>query len=314
MKKPKKLEKSGVPGDARKAYGSRPTNRARRGRADMQRIREAIADVLEAEHPATVRQVFYQLVSRGAIAKTEAEYKATVVRLLTDMRLAGEVPFDWISDNTRWMRKPRTFSSVEQALRRTAETYRRSLWDRQAVYVEIWLEKDALAGVLYQITELWDVPLMVTRGYASLSYLHGAAEAIGAQGKPAYIYYFGDHDPSGVDIPRTVEARLREFAPAADIHFERVAVTEQQIRELSLPTRPTKKTDSRSKNFVGESVEVDAIPPTELRRLVDACIVRHVGEQALEVNRVAEESERAILLRMTEALTQRVEMPDGCLG
>jgi hypothetical protein len=270
----------------------------------MQRIREAIADVLAAEQPMTVRQVFYQLVSRGAIAKTEEEYKGTVVRLLGEMRLDGEIPFGWISDNTRWMRKPRTYSSVEQALRRTAETYRRSLWDRQPVYVEIWLEKDALAGVLYHVTQTWDVPLMVTRGYASLSYLHGAAEAIAAEGKPAFIYYFGDWDPSGLDITRQVESRLRQFAPEADIHFERVAVTERQIHDLSLPTRPTKGTDSRSKNFAGASVEVDAIPPGELRLLVDRCIVQHVGEQALEVNRVAEQSEREILTQMAEALAR----------
>jgi hypothetical protein len=92
-------------------------------------------------------------------------------------------------------------------------------------YVEIWLEKDALSGVLYPVTSEWDVPLMVTRGYSSLSFLHEAAEAITDQGKPAYIYYFGGHDPSGRDITRATEAGLREFAPAAEIHFKRIAVT-----------------------------------------------------------------------------------------
>jgi hypothetical protein len=167
----------------------------------------------------TVRQTFYLLVSLAVIAKTEAEYKHTVVRLLTEMRRAREIPFGWIADNTRWMQKPQTFGSLEAALRHTARHYRRAVWQEQPVYVEIWLEKDALAGVLYEVTDEWGVPLMVTRGYPSVTYLHEAAEAITAQRKSAHIYYFGDHDPSGIDIPRKVEAGLREFAPHAEIHF-----------------------------------------------------------------------------------------------
>jgi hypothetical protein len=279
---------------------SRPTKR--RTRAEVGAIRQALYDTLAGDNPMTVRQVFYQLVSRGVIAKTEAEYKATVVRLLGLMRRDGDISFGWIADNTRWMRKPRTYSSVEQALRRTAEAYRRSLWDNQDVYVEVWLEKDALAGVLYQVTEEWDVPLMVTRGYPSLSYLYEAAEAIGAKGKPACLYYFGDYDPSGLDITRAVEQGLREFAPGADITFARVAVTAAQIENMGLPTRPTKTTDSRSKGFQGESVEVDAIPPASLRDLVSGCITRHIDDYALGVTQVAEDSEREILTRVYEQL------------
>lgn len=107
------------------------------------------------------------------------------------------------------------------------------------------------------------------------------AIAIASQGKPAFLYYLGDHDPSGIDIPRAVSAGLREFAPEADIRFKRIAVTEKQIAEFSLPTRPTKKTDSRSKSFDGESVEVDAIPAAELRRIVRKCIERHVDKNML---------------------------------
>ena len=104
----------------------------------MSRIRAAIWETLKSYHPMTVRQTFYQLTTQSVIAKTEAEYKTTVVRLLVEMRLAGDIPFDWIADNTRWMRKPRTFSSMEAALQNTARTYRRAPWDNQDVYVEIW--------------------------------------------------------------------------------------------------------------------------------------------------------------------------------
>jgi hypothetical protein len=265
----------------------------------MDSIRQALYELLAASNPMTVRQVFYRMTSAGHIDKTENEYNNTVVRLLVQMRRAGDIPFGWISDNTRWMRKPRTFSSAEDALRLTAETYRRALWDNQDVYVEVWTEKDAMAGVILEVTREWDVPLMVSRGFSSISYLHSAAENILAQGKPAYLYYFGDHDPSGVQIDRKIEKGLREFAPDAEIHFERVAVRPEQIEEWGLPTRPTKKEgNGHAKGFEGESVEVDAIPPDHLQGLVRDCIVQHVDEYQLQVLQAAEASERDIMTRL----------------
>jgi hypothetical protein len=280
-------------------YASRPIRRSRRSKQEMDLIRGAMFELLRREHPMTNRQVFYRLVSAGVIAKTEAEYKGTVTRLLSEMRLAGHIPFGWISDNTRWMRKPPTYTGVGAFLEQAARTYRRSLWDQSPDYVEIWIEKDALAGVVYDITAPFDVPLMVTRGYASLSFLHEAAEAIGNRGQPAHIYFFGDYDPSGVDIARTTEMRLRQFAPITPIMFERVAVTEEQITGWDLPTRPTKKTDRRAKNFSTESVELDAIPPDQLRTLVDTCIRRHIDERQLNWLQVIEREERDLLLRMS---------------
>jgi hypothetical protein len=276
-------------------YRPSPIKRSRRTRAEIDVIRDAIYSVLAEDYPMTVRQVFYRLVSRGSIAKTEAEYKQTVCRLLTEMRRDGSIPWGWITDFTRTMRKPRTFSGLEHAVQATAEHYRRALWYDLDIRVEVWLEKDALAGVLYQETSRYDVPLMVTRGYPSLSFLHGAGEEIEEDGKPTFIYYFGDHDPSGVDIPRKVEAGLREFAPTTEIHFERVAVTPEQIERLGLPTRPTKATDSRSRTFDGESVEVDAILPRTLRALCRRCIEGHLTENVLRAHRAAEESERQLL-------------------
>ena len=165
-------------------YGARPISRkGRRSKVEIEFIKTAIARVLSDENPMTVRQVFYRLVSLGVIEKTENEYKSTVCRLLTDMRRGGDVPYRWIADNTRWMRKPATYSNLEQAIQETAQFYRRRLWDDQEVYVEIWLEKDALSGVLYPITAKYDVPLMVTRGYPSLSFLHSAAEGHSRRGQ-----------------------------------------------------------------------------------------------------------------------------------
>ncbi len=286
----------------RQSYGASPIKRKkRRTKAEMQVIREAIYALLADDHPMSVRQVYYRLVSAGVIAKTEAEYQ-TVCRLLSIMRRAGAIPYGWLADATRWQRKPRTHRSLTTWLQRTARTYRQAIWCDQDVYVEIWLEKEALAGVLLPVTSEWDVPLMVTRGYPSLSYLHSAGEAIARENKPCYLYYLGDHDPSGVDIPRKVEADLREFAPDAEIHFERVAVLPEQIEEWGLQTRPTKKTDTRAKNFKGESVEVDAIPPDDLRRIVRECIEQHIDGDMLKHTRGVEAAERHTLQTIIDNL------------
>jgi hypothetical protein len=277
------------------ANGTSTTRRRRRTQAEMYNLRAELLSIVELNEPMTVRQVFYQAVTAGLVDKTETQYRSTVARLLAEMRRDGELPWEWIADNTRWQRKPKTYRDLNVYLDEAKRFYRRALWADQDAYVEIWLEKDALAGVLYSVTAEWDVPLMVTRGYPSISFLYSAAEAIADQGRPCFLYYFGDYDPSGVDIPRTVEASIREFAPEADLTFQRVAVNPDQIAEMNLPTRPTKASDSRSRRFKGESVEVDAIPPQALRDLAHSCIVQHIDQDALRATEAAEESERDIL-------------------
>ena len=276
-------------------YPASSIKRKRRTKAELDSLKQSMLDIIAENYPMTVRQLFYQMVSRQLIPKTEKEYDNTVGRLATQMRRSGELPYSWLADNTRWMRKPQSHNSLEGFLNEQQTLYRRDLWQDQNAYVEIWLEKDALAGVLMEATRYWDVPLMVCRGYASVSFLHSAAETIRDVNKPTFLYYFGDCDPSGRDIPRAVERSLREMAPGADITFEVVAVTDQQIIDYSLPTRPTKSTDSRSKNFTGESVEVDAIPPKELIRICRQCIEQHVDDEMLDRHSNIERLERQTL-------------------
>ena len=272
--------------------------RRRRTPAEMDHIRHRLTEIVERDAPTTCRSVFYQAVTEGLIEKTERQYKGTVVRLLGQLRREGAILFRSITDGTRLRRKPLTHDSLEDALWYTKQTYRRALWADQDAYVEVWSEKDAIAGVLHRVTHQWDVPLLVCKGYPSLTYLHSAAEEIDAQGKPAYLYYFGDHDPSGIDISRRVEEELRNFAPDAEIYFERIAVTPEQIETLGLPTRPTKQSDSRAKGFEGESVEVDAIPTAELRKLVERCIAQHVDSDVLDTTLRIEEAERETLANL----------------
>ena len=273
-----------------RSYKASRIKRIRATKAEVEARREALLNIIADGRPMTVRQVFYQATVHGLVEKAETGY-SKVQTDLTVMRRAGDLPYDWLADNTRWQRKPRTFDSVEDALKATAKFYRKALWNDANCYVEIWLEKDALAGVVYPVTGTFDVPLM------------GAAEYISELTVPTFIYHLGDFDPSGVNAGEKIEATLREMAPDADITFRRLAVTPEQIVEWNLPTRPTKKSDTRSKNFGEISVELDAIEPNRLRRLVQQAIKQHLPKRQFKVLKAAEESERAIIGRLVRIAT-----------
>jgi hypothetical protein len=275
--------------------------RHRATKAEVEGRRDHLLDIISKMKPMTVRQLFYQATVRNIVEKSEAGY-TKVQTDLVQMRRAGVLPYAWLTDNTRWQRKPCTFSSVQQALNETARFYRKALWDDADAYVELWLEKDALAGVVYPITELYDVPLMVARGYASLSFLHTAAEYIRTLNVPAYIYHLGDFDPSGVNAGEKIEQTLKEMAPDADIIFERLAVTPQQIKTWNLPSRPTKVSDCRAKGFGEISVELDAIEPDLLRTLVAASIEDHLPADQFKTLKAAEESERTLIRQLVNGL------------
>ena len=266
--------------------------------------RDALYAIIEAGQPMTVRQVFYQATVHGIVEKEESGYRKVQVDLVL-MRRAGALPYDWLTDNTRWQRKPETFDGVADALRNTAQFYRKAMWAEMDSYVEIWLEKDALSGVIYPVTSMYDAPLMVARGYASLSFLYEAADDIRTIDKPTY-YHFGDYDPSGVNAAEKIEQTLRELAPDAEIHFQRMAVTPLQIQRWSLPTRPTKQSDTRSKNFGAVSVELDAIEPNRLRELVRGVIEQHLPAEQFEVLKAAEESERQLLTALVRKASKGV--------
>lgn len=279
----------------------------RRTKAEMEAIRQAIEDTLREHRPMTVRQVFYRMAVKDVVPKQKKRGYNTVQRLLAEMRRSGRIPFNWIVDSSRMVRKPTTFDSAEDALRRTAQTYRRDLWSSTDAHVQMWLEKEALAGVLCETTEKWDVPLWVNRGYSSITYLHNGADEINRAieaGNTVYVYNFGDHDPSGVNAWDKLQEDLSEWVEhPAKVRFERIAVTWKQIREWDLPSRMTKKSDPRSKNFEGRSVELDAIPPDRLKALVERCVTRHVSERQMQKIRQIEEQEEKTLQRFADQLS-----------
>lgn len=168
---------------------------------------EFLINIVADIAPCTVRQVFYQAMVRDIVEKTEAGY-GKVQRMLAQLRRDGFIGWDDIVDNTRFMRKPRTWSSLKSAVDRTAATYRKALWDETDSYVEIWVEKDALTGVIFPVTSKYDVPLMPARGYSSLTFLHSAAEDMEDEDRPCHVYHLGDWDPSGQDAARHAPATL----------------------------------------------------------------------------------------------------------
>lgn len=278
-------------------YVASHVKRVRRTNVALNVVNDAIVTAVNVEHPISVRGLYYRVVSAGAVDKTDPAYQL-VSRQLVKLRANGVVPYEHITDGTRMMRKPRSYDDLDQMLEDAAASYRRALWNDQPNEVIILSEKDAISGSVWPVTAAWDVELGITRGYSSVTFSYSIAQTVlhnTANYKTTRIYQIGDHDPSGVDAWRSLQATVREFAPRGDVEFERLAVTEEQIYEFGLPTRPTKSSDTRAKGFRGESVEVDAIPPTVLRRIVEAAITRHIDPEALRLTQIAEQSERDIL-------------------
>lgn len=270
-----------------------PYKRSRRTAAEIDGIKTSMLAIIAAHDELTIRHLFYLMVSQSIIEKTEAEYNNVVIRLALQMRRSGDIPFGKIVDGTRLYRVPRTYGSIEEALRETARLYRRDYWRDADELVEVWCEKEAISGFLYDVTAPLGVPLMVTRGFSSESIVQSVANDIESDDRPLTILFVSDLDPSGDIMPADVIRRIRHYAPHGNIHLERVAVTRQQAQTLKLPTRPTKRDGNRhAAGFEGESVEVDAMPPDLLRDLVRIAVEAHMDRDQLAILRAAESSER----------------------
>jgi hypothetical protein len=284
--------------------------RARRTAAQMQVWRETILQVLEEHQPQTVRQIYYQLVSRGVSPKTESAYNHLADELVR-YREDGTVPWDYIVDNSRISRKPTTYVSVKQAIDSLTAEYRRDLWDAAESHVEIWCEKEALCSLIEAETDPVDVRLCPARGFTSASFAHDSAVRIVEIGKPTFIFHLGDWDPSGLLAGKDLERKLREYTCAenggadVELHFERPAITRELIDQFNLPMRPTKwAKNTHAKDFEGDSVELDALPARELQRIVRECLDRHIDRNLHEQLKARQEGERRHLRQSAELFRQ----------
>jgi len=270
--------------------------KARKPQARSLPIRTAIAEVAAEYDRMSVRQLYYQLVARRVIDKTEAAYKR-VCDVSAQMRLDGSLDYRTIADGHRSRRIVFAHDGLGSALATMHALYRRNYWISQPVHVEVWCEKDALTGVIQPICEDYGVTYVATRGFPSITLRYESARAIVATGKAARIFYFGDHDASGQRISANLEAELRQHG--ADVIVERVALDPWQVNAYRLPTRPGKRSDSRHAAFAAAfgdaSVELDALPPSDLVAMVEAAILSEIDAEAWGRAVEIEELERETL-------------------
>ncbi len=274
----------------------------RRTDAEIAAIRQGILEILALpeNQPATVRQVFYQAVNRGLVEKTENACDCTIGRLLIAMRRDGTIEYEAITDGTREIDELGGYSSIAQMLNLQLRYYHRERWDTQPFYVAVHLEKGTLAALFQKVTRKWHVPLLVTHGFSSLTFAHEVGEAIEGEDKPAYVYSFTDCDPSGEKVSTAFEKDIRESSGDIDLTFKRVCLSHEQVKKWRLPTRPTKES-THSRGFEGDSCELDAIPPKQLLKLIESCILQHLDREVWDDVLELERSEKAELREFIEA-------------
>ena len=258
----------------------------------------AAQEVLEANHPMTVRQVYYQLVSRQVIENKQSCYKA-VSKLLVQARQEGEIAWEWIEDRLREPRRISMWEGLPDFAETARAAYRRNVWHTQPCYIECWLEKDALSGIFEGILQAYGVTLNVGRGYDGWDSIHNASIRYG-NGENVTVLYYGDLDPSGEDMVRSLRERLGSFGCCPDII--KVALTLQDVEEYELPPDPAKTTDTRRAAFVEKygdiSVELDALPVDALRQRIVAEVEARMDLEALARVGAKEDEERGKLVEL----------------
>lgn len=246
----------------------------------------------------TVRQVYYQLVARQVIANKDSQYKR-VSRILVTARKEGAIPWEWVEDRLRQPRHVPMWADLADFGETAVNAYRRDVWATQPQYFETWLEKDALSGIFEDLQRPYGVTLNVGRGYDGWDSIRNAADRMG-DGEGATILYFGDFDPSGEDMARSLIERLGFFGCYPTIL--KCALTPEDIARYNLPPDPAKRTDTRAADFVAKhgdvSVELDALPGAILRQRLRQEIETRLDMSALEAIRQQERQERQQLLEM----------------
>jgi hypothetical protein len=254
----------------------------------------------------TLRQVFYQLVARGVIENSEKSYK-NIGNLINNGRLAGLVSWTAVEDRTRNIRALSHWSSPQEIITDISDYYCRNLWENQSRYVEVWIEKDALIGIVEPTAQQYDVPCFSCRGYVSQSEMWAAAQRFiqkHEEGKECKIIHLGDHDPSGIDMTRDITDRLKAFG--AKVRIDRIALNRDQIDAYNPPPNPTKITDTRASGYIrlhgSSSWELDALEPRILASLIAGKIKDNLDQLLFDAAIERQETERAQIKAMSKAV------------
>lgn len=266
----------------------------------LQVINSIIEEYSEQGYKLTLRQLYYQLVSRDIIANQLKEY-AKLSDVLVKGRMAGIVDWEAIEDRVRVPYLPYYAEDIHDALSDLIQQYRLDRQEGQDNYIEVWVEKDALSGVLRRVTQKYHVRLMVNRGYSSATAMYDAYQRIRdaeSREQVGHILYLGDHDPSGLDMIRDINDRLSEFGVSPVV--KQIVLTDAQIKKYNLPPNPAKLSDPRAGWYVAKygrtSWEVDALKPEVLNKLVTSSIEALIdNEMFFERLRQEEEDKERLL-------------------
>jgi hypothetical protein len=271
----------------------------------IEQANSIIAEYLAAGFTLTLRQLYYQFVSRDLIPNNMRSYKR-LGSIVNDGRLAGLIDWDAIEDRTRNLQVRPTWESPQSIIDACASQFQIDKWHDQPVRVEVWIEKDALAGVFDGVCREMQVPLFPARGYCSQSEAWSAAMRLKRwiKGKPkVVIYHFGDHDPSGIDMSRDNLFRLKDVF-GARIELERLALNMDQVEEYHPPPNPAKTTDSRYASYIevygDESWELDALEPVVLAGLVRTAVMSVRDETRWSASVAVEEEHKRLLGEVSE--------------
>jgi hypothetical protein len=270
--------------------------RNRRTKAEVELVRNAAREELAAGHPMTLRQVHYRLVSRDDVIhpNTISAYN-TLGGWLRDDRLAGLVPWEWMEDRLRVAKEWAMWHDPVEFLHSVRNNYYRDPWQDQSHYVEVWCEKDALSGIFSDALSTYSVTLNIGRGYDGWSSIKRAADRYywrKDEGIDTTVLYFGDFDPSGEDMHRSLIERFAILGVYPEI--PKVALSHEDARRL--PGDVTKADDSRAAAFVSKygdlAVELDALPVDELRRRIRRGVEEWMDMDALSENARIEREQR----------------------
>lgn len=263
--------------------------------ATIVQAREIIDEYSAQGYSLTLRQVYYQFVSRGLLENKQTEYKR-LGDIISKARRAGMIDWQAIVDRTRNLQQLPSWESPSDIVAAVAQQFRYDRWEHQPTYVEVWFEKDALMGVFERPANQLRLPFFSCRGYPSDSEVWAAAQRLEAKGagRDKVVLHFGDHDPSGIDMTRDIRERLELFG-AGFVEIRRLALNMDQVEEYQPPPNPAKESDSRIAGYReihgDESWELDALEPRVLAQLVtdevDTLIEREQWEEDVEREREA---------------------------
>jgi hypothetical protein len=286
-------------------YQASQIKRRRRTKGQVEQLDRQILEILQEDHPQSIRHVFYRLTDPRLpepVDKSDHGYQQVQSRLTT-LRREGRVPYSWIADMSRRGFFVDTFSDAGDFLRRVNGLYRADLWELSDHYVEVWCESRSIASVIQADCEELAVSLYPCGGFSSITFVHEAAQDINERdGRPVTVFYIGDYDPAGVLIDVSLERELRRHLDdGIKLRFTRLGITQEQIVEYDLPIKPRKATDKRSLH-VAHAVEAEAMPAHILRRILRENIEALLSPHALKVARVAERSEKSRLIDLARDL------------